>query len=178
MLSSKTFLPTLIIAVLASAPAAVYLLSPARPLASARDVKGRKAAADFVLEDAEGGHAKLSDYRGRVVLINFWATWCGPCNVEVPWFVQFEKAYRDRGFAVLGVSMDEDGWQVVKPYIVAQKINYRVALGNDQVAQLYGGIDSLPTTVLVDREGRVAASHIGLVTKDNYKAEILRLLEH
>src|SRR5205823_3675613 len=121
--------------------------------------------------------AKLSDYKGKVVLLDFWATWCGPCKIEIPWFMEFEQTYKDRGFAVVGVSMDEDGWDVVKPYIQARKINYRVLLGNDQVGQLYGGVESLPTTFLIDRSGRIAKVHVGLETgRDGFKNEILNLL--
>jgi cytochrome c biogenesis protein CcmG/thiol:disulfide interchange protein DsbE len=138
--------------------------------------EGRKAAPDFTLKDAQGAAVKLSDYRGKVVLLNFWATWCGPCKVEMPWFVEFEKTYRDRGFAVLGISMDDDGWKSVKPYIGAQKITYRVVVGDDALSKLYGGIDSLPTTFLIDRNGRIAAMHTGLVGKGDYEKEILDLL--
>jgi thiol-disulfide isomerase/thioredoxin len=120
---------------------------------------------------------KLSDYKGKVVLLNFWATWCGPCKVEIPWFMDFQKAYKDRDFAVVGVSMDEDGWDAVKPYVEQKKMNYRVVLGNDQVSQLFGNVDSLPTTIVIDREGRIASMHIGLVAKATYQKEIEKLLE-
>jgi peroxiredoxin len=104
--------------------------------------KASKAAPNFTLKDADGRNVSLSDYKGKVVLLNFWATWCGPCKLEIPWFVEFEQKYKDRGFAVLGVSMDEDGWEVVKPYLAKTKVNYRILLGNDDVAKLYGGVDS------------------------------------
>ena len=145
--------------------------------AAAKPAGVRKAAPDFALRDLNGSTAKLSDYRGKVVLLNFWATWCGPCKVEIPWFIEFEQTYRDRGFAVLGVAMDDEGWEVVKPYIESRKINYRVMLGNDRVAQQYGGVDSLPTTFLIDREGRIAATHIGLVSRRSYEDDIRQLLD-
>src|SRR5690242_2179580 len=106
----------------------------------------RKPAPDFTLKDANGQTVKLSDYRGKVVLLNFWATWCAPCKIEIPWFMSFEQQYKARDFAVLGVSMDEDGWESVKPYLEEHKINYRIVVGNDNTSKLYGEIDSLPTT--------------------------------
>ena len=137
----------------------------------------RTLAADFTLKDENGASVKLSDYRGKVVLLNFWATWCGPCGVEIPWFTDFEQKYKSQGFAVLGVSMDEDGWAAVKPFVAERKINYRILMGNDSLAQLYGGLDSLPTSFLIDREGKVALPpHIGLISKNEYLNEIQCLL--
>jgi len=139
--------------------------------------KDRKPAAAFTLKDANGKAVQLADYRGKVVLLNFWATWCGPCGVEIPWFVEFEQRYKAQGFAVLGVSMDEDGWTSVKPFLAEHKMNYRVLLGNDSVSQLYGGLDALPTTFIIDREGNLAfPPHIGLINKNDYVAEIETLL--
>jgi cytochrome c biogenesis protein CcmG/thiol:disulfide interchange protein DsbE len=146
--------------------------------AAVKSEKDRKAAPDFSLKDANGQTVKLSDYRGKVILLDFWATWCGPCKIEIPWFIEFEQTYKDKGFSVIGVSMDEEGWTVVKPYIQQRKVNYRVLLGTEQVGQLYGGVDSLPTTYLIDRSGRIAAVHIGLESgKDGFQNEINRLLE-
>jgi peroxiredoxin len=134
-------------------------------------------APDFTLTDANGNSVKLSDYRGKVVLLNFWATWCGPCALEIPWFVEFEQQYKSKGLEVIGISMDEDGWKVVKPYIQERKVNYRVLLGNDTVSQLYGGVESLPTTFIIDREGKFAFSpHVGLAEKNEYLTEIQSLL--
>lgn len=136
----------------------------------------RKPAPNFSLKDADGKVVKLSDYKGKVVLLNFWATWCGPCKIEIPWFIEFEQNYRDKGFAVLGVAMDEEGWAAVKPYVAAHKVNYRMVIGDDMTAQMYGGVDSLPTSFLIDREGRTAAVHVGLVSKKVYIDDIAQLL--
>ena len=161
--------------------AAILTTACSNPSASVRAAvkpeKDRKNAPDFTLKDADGKTVKLSDYRGKVVLLNFWATWCGPCKIEIPWFMEFEQTYKDRGFAVLGVSMDEDGWETVKPYIADKKVNYRVLLGDEVVGNLYGGIESLPTTFLIDKDGRVASVHIGLVSKRDYSTEIDHLIE-
>lgn len=145
-------------------------------LTAVKFVKNPVPVPQINVKDLDGQTISSADWRGKVVLLNFWATWCGPCKIEIPWFLEFEKEYKDRGFAVLGVSMDEDGWQAVKPYIRDAKINYRVLLGNDQVGDLYGGVDSLPTTFLIDREGRVASVHVGLVSKTTYSDEISHLL--
>ncbi len=139
--------------------------------------KERKPAPDFTLRDANGATVRLSDYRGKVVLLDFWATWCTPCQVEIPWFVEFEQSLKGKGFAVVGVSMDEDGWDVVRPYIRKRGINYRILLGDDHTAELYGGVEALPTTLLLDRNGRIAAVHKGLASdKDGFLHEITELL--
>ena len=144
--------------------------------AAVKKEKDRRIAPDFTLKDAMGRPVKLSDYKGKVVLLNFWATWCGPCKIEIPWFIEFEQTFKDKGFAVLGVSMDEEGWDIVKPYLERSKINYRVLIGDDMTAQNYGGVDSLPTSFLLDKEGRIAATHVGLVSKSVYQNDINTLL--
>jgi peroxiredoxin len=148
-----------------------------KPAAPSFDALKSQAAPDFTLNDATGAALRLSDYKGKVVLLNFWATWCGPCKTEIPWFTEFESARKDEGFAVIGISLDEDGWKSVKPYLDAKKVNYRVAVDDGTVAQKYGGVDSLPATILIDREGRIAGRHIGLVSKSMYEAEITGLLK-
>jgi peroxiredoxin len=150
--------------------------SPSSGHSRVKPTNERREAPDFALKDANGKTVRLSDYRGKVVLLNFWATWCGPCKIEIPWFVDFERQHKAQGFAVVGVSMDEDGWQAVKPFVTELGINYRVLLGDDTVAQLFGGIDSLPTSFLIDREGRIAATHIGLVSKSRYEHELQQLI--
>jgi cytochrome c biogenesis protein CcmG/thiol:disulfide interchange protein DsbE len=131
----------------------------------------------FSLKDANGETVRPADYKGKVVLLDFWATWCGPCKIEIPWFIDLERQYKDQGFAVLGVSMDEDGWGAVKPYVQKMKMNYRVLLGNDDVSTAYGGLDSLPTTLLIDRQGKIASVHIGVSAgKEEFKNAIVQLL--
>jgi peroxiredoxin len=145
---------------------------------SAKSAATRKPAPDFTLKDAGGTSVKLSDLRGKVVLLNFWATWCGPCALEIPWFIEFEQQFKSRGLEVVGVSMDEDGWAAIKPYVAEHKLNYHVLLGNDSVSQLFGGVESLPTTFVIDREGRFAfPPHVGLPGKNEYLSEIQALLD-
>ncbi len=153
--------------------------SSSRPVnaSSLKPEKDRKAAPDFSLKDADGRTVRLSDYRGKVVLLDFWATWCGPCKIEIPWFMEFERKFKDRGFAVIGVAMDDEGWEVVKPFVADVGVNYRIVQGSDTIAQLYGGVQALPTTFLVDRLGRVASVHVGLASKRDFEDGIEKLLE-
>jgi peroxiredoxin len=144
--------------------------------ANTKNRKAAKTAPDFALKDINGRQVKLSDFRGKIVLLNFWATWCGPCKVEIPWFIEFEQKYKDRGFAVIGVSMDEEGWSVVKPYLAERRINYRVVVGTEKLGQDYGGVESLPTSFIIDKEGRIVSTHVGLVSKSDYESEIVQLL--
>ncbi len=139
--------------------------------------KDRKSAPDFALKDADGKVVHLSDYRGKVVLLDFWATWCGPCKIEIPWFMEMQRQDKDRGLEVLGVAMDDEGWEAVKPFLAQMGVNYRVVIGNDMTAQLYGGVDALPTTFLIDRSGKIAAVHVGLASKKDFEDGIEQLLQ-
>ena len=145
--------------------------------AAVKAVNERKAAPEFALKDADGKTVKLSDYKGKVVLLNFWATWCGPCKIEIPWFIEFQKTYKDKGFTVIGVALDDEGWEAVKPYISDKQVNYPVVTGDSVVEQKYGGIDALPTTFLIDKEGRIANTHVGLVSRKEYESDINELLQ-
>jgi peroxiredoxin len=136
----------------------------------------RKAAPEFTLTDASGRLVSLSDFRGKAVLLNFWATWCSPCEQEIPWFVEMQHSNESRGFTVIGVSMDAEGWSAVKPYLERKRVNYPVMLGNDQVAGLFGGLQAIPLTLVIDRGGRVAAVHAGLCRRDEYESDINAVL--
>jgi cytochrome c biogenesis protein CcmG/thiol:disulfide interchange protein DsbE len=148
---------------------------PAKPLV--REDSKRQHAPDFALKDADGRLVHLADYRGKVVLLDFWATWCGPCKIEIPWFQEFQRKYKDRGFEVVGVSMDDDGWKVITPFVQMKKINYRVVLGDDKTGDLYGGLEALPTTFVIDRSGRIASVHVGLAGKKDFSDAIEKLLD-
>jgi peroxiredoxin len=145
--------------------------------AAVKPEKDRKMAPDFALKDATGKTVKLSEHKGKVVLLNFWATWCGPCKIEIPWFIDFQQQFKDRDFAILGISMDDDGWKSVKPYLEQKKINYQVMIGTEELSTLYGGVDSLPTSFLIDRAGKIASIHTGLISKSEYQTEIQDLLD-
>jgi peroxiredoxin len=134
-------------------------------------------APDFTLIDSTGSPIKLSELKGKVVLLDFWATWCGGCKVEIPWYMEFETKYAKKGLATIGVSMDDDGWKSVKPFLQKHKINYPIVIGTQDIANEYGGLPSLPMTLLIDRSGKVAESHPGMVNKEEFENKIKQLLE-
>jgi thiol-disulfide isomerase/thioredoxin len=166
-------------AVLAVALAVAFYFFNARWLSPApRQVKAAvnyPLAPDFSLTDSNGARLALADYKGKVVLLDFWATWCGPCRIEIPWFVQLQEKYQNQGFAVVGVAM-EDTQDAVNEFYQQFHLNYPVALGDSQVAARYGGIGGLPTSFLIGRDGRVYAEHTGTTNADVFQDEIQQLL--
>ncbi|HWN86673.1 MAG TPA: TlpA disulfide reductase family protein [Vicinamibacterales bacterium] len=151
--------------VLAGAPLSAELLKPA----------ARKPATNFSLPGRDGKPVQLSTLKGKVVLLDFWATWCAGCKVEIPWFIEFDKAYRSKGLAAIGVSMDDEGWKRIEPYLQKNPISYTIVAGNFDTAAPYN-ITALPVTVLIDRAGRVAAQHVGVVDKKSFETELKQLL--
>ena len=126
------------------------------------DVNGIMAP-DFELPTLDGRKVKLSDYRGKAVLLNFWATWCPPCKVEMPWFVDLQKQYGNDGLVVLGVAMDDTTPQKIAAFASEMGVNYPVLLGTDQVSDDYGNVQYLPTTFYIGRDGRIVAKMDGLL---------------
>jgi peroxiredoxin len=152
--------------------------------ASIQPAQQRKQAPAFWLEDAAGKKTTLADYRGKVVLLDFWATECGGCVREMPEFMDLAQAYRKKGLAVVGVSMDilyetlknsTEGWSRVKPFVEAHKVNYPILMGDDQVTKRYD-IQALPLTYLIDKRGRIAAAYAGVVDRGNVESNIQALL--
>ena len=136
----------------------------------------RKAAPDFSLEDSTGSLIKLSSYKGRVVLLDFWATWCTGCKQEIPWYMEFQDKYKKSGLSAIGVSLDDDGWKSVKPFLQEHKINYPIVIGNWDTMGKSFAFDSMPATLLIDREGKIADLHVGMVDKAAFEREIQILL--
>jgi len=144
--------------------------------AALQSSKERKRAPEFALEDSAGKTVKLKDYRGKVVLLDFWATWCTGCKKEIPWFAGFQNKYGAKRFAVVGVSLDEDGWKVLRPFLADGHVPYEVVLGNDATAKSFG-IENMPDTFLIDRKGKLAAAYrAGLVDRDDIESNIKALL--
>ncbi len=161
----------------AAALMAAFLIEPALLSAEVVKPRYRKVAPGFTLSDAKRAPVTLSDFKGKVVLLDFWATWCAASKVEMPWYAEFESRYRDSGLAIIGVSMDDEGWAIISPYLEGRPtINYPIVLGDHDVADRFG-LASLPITLLIDRNGKVAAKHFGLVDKADVENEIRKLLK-
>ena len=135
----------------------------------------RQAAPDFTLRDLQGQPITLSHLKGKVVLLDFWATWCGGCKVELPWYAEFDRKYRERGLAVVGVSMDDGGPEMVKTFLAQKGIAYPVVIGNEALGDRFG-LQSMPLTLLIDKGGRIAVSHGGIVNKASFEEHIQSLL--
>lgn len=134
------------------------------------------SAPEFSLAGLDGKPLSLADYRGKVVLLDFWATWCVPCRTEIPHFVEFQNKYREQGLQVIGISMD-DGPKPVQEFYQQYKMNYPVALGTDKVAESYGGVLGLPVAFLIGRDGRIAAKYVGEAQMPVIEQNIQTLLQ-
>jgi thiol-disulfide isomerase/thioredoxin len=117
------------------------------------------------------------EFKGKVFVVDFWATWCGPCKEEIPGYVELQKKYGDKGFVIVGVSLDQQGPPVVKRYAESAKINYPLVMGDDSMVAAFGGIDAIPTTFLIDREGRIRHRKVGAMDTAEYEKLITPLLE-
>ena len=137
----------------------------------------RKPLSDVALTDSKGATVNLSAYKGRVVLLDFWATWCEGCKEEIPWFMEFQDKYKKTGLTVVGASLDDDGWKSVKPYLRRHKINYRIVIGTSESAKQFGVDKGMPVTLLIDRAGKIADVNLGMVDKSAFQSEIESLLQ-
>lgn len=139
-------------------------------------MRGKKAPA-FTLTSLDGKKVTLADYKGRPVLVNFWATWCGPCKVEMPWFEEFRKQYASQGFEVLGLTDDADaGNEVITKVAHKAGVSYPILLTDGKVQTAYGGMDVLPMSFYVDRNGVVVEQTAGLGSKDQIEANIKKII--
>lgn len=135
---------------------------------------GRQAP-DFVLEDLQGKKVKLSDFRGKAVLLNFWATWCGPCKVEMPWFVELQKQYGPQGLEIVGVALDDSGRDTISKFAKEMGVNYTILQGQDSVGDAYGAM-GLPTSYFIDRNGKIVESVSGLLARSEIEGDIKKAL--
>lgn len=132
-------------------------------------------APDFELATLEGNRFRLSDHEGKVVILNFWATWCAPCRVEIPDLIEMQEELKDEGVLFVGISLDHEGKEIVEQFAAEADFNYPILLDDGSVSDKYGGIYALPTTVLIDRDGNISYRIPGMVTKD-YLLPILEKL--
>jgi peroxiredoxin len=133
-------------------------------------------APEFALPDLDGKVVKSSDLRGKVVILDFWATWCPPCRQEVPHFVALQSKYRDQGLAIVGLSLDKGGAGDVKPFVEEYNVNYMMLIANDQTARDYGGITGIPTTFVLDKDGKIVKRFMGFTDPAVFEETIRPLL--
>ena len=133
-------------------------------------------APDFELQSLDGKDLRLSSLRGKAVLLNFWATYCGPCKVEMPWFVELQKEYGPQGFQIVGVAMDDAGTDEIAKFAKDMGVNYPILLGKEAVGLSYGGVNVLPTTFFLDRNGKVIAREFGLQSRSVFVDHIKEAL--
>jgi thiol-disulfide isomerase/thioredoxin len=148
--------------------------SPAYP-------KAPKPAPEVTLKDLDGKDLSLAQYKGKVVLVNFWATWCEPCQVEIPWLIEMQQKYAAKGFTVLGIAMDEEGASVVTPWVQKERfdvngsksqMNYPIVIGNDAAADKFGGLFGYPTSLLITRDGKIVQRITGIINEEEISKSI------
>jgi len=135
-----------------------------------------QAAPDFTLTSLDGHTVHLSDYRGKAVLLNFWATWCEPCKIEMPWFVELQNRYASDGLQVLGVAMDDASEEDIAKFVKEMGVNYPIVVGKEGVGSAYGGVQFLPETFYIGRDGKVISSAFGLKGRGEIEANVKKAL--
>lgn len=133
-------------------------------------------APNFSLPDLQGNTLKFSDFKGKVILVDFWATWCGPCKLEVPHLVDLYEQYNAQGFEIIGIALDNSGAEVVEPFTREYNVTYPVVLGNREVAIAFGGLTAIPTAFLVDKSGNIVGKYVGYQEKAVLEEAIKKLL--
>ncbi len=134
-----------------------------------------KRAPDFTLKTMEGKNFTLSEHRGKVIVLNFWATWCGPCRKEIPDFIELHQEMKNDGVIFAGISLDKEGWEKVRPYANNMGINYPVMVDNGKVSRQYGPIRVIPTTLIINKKGQVEYVAPGMLTKEKLKPILSKL---
>lgn len=134
-------------------------------------MEGKQAPA-FSLKGADGKALELKSLTGKVVVVNFWATWCPPCRAEIPGMQEVYEKYKSKGLEIVGVSLDRDGWRAVTPFLQKTKMTYPVVMGGQEVAEAYGGISAIPTSFVIDRKGKIVKHHVGYFSKDDFEKAV------
>src|SRR5271170_6585655 len=155
------------------------------PVLKADSPKADLPEPELTLKDLDGKDVSLSEYKGKVVLVNFWATWCEPCRVEIPWLIEMQQKYGPKGFVLLGIALDEEGKSVVAPFVAKERfdvggqmlpMDYKILIGNDEAADKFGGLFGYPTSVLISRDGKQVKRVTGAISVDDMAKEIESLL--
>ena len=134
-------------------------------------------APDFTLTSLDGREVRLSQFRGKVVILDFWATWCPPCKMELPHFIELHKEFQDDGLVIIGVSLDKTGVRDVASFVNEWKIPYVIVMGTGEVVRSYGGIRGIPTTFVIGKDGKIYRKYVGYRKKEVFKEDVLKLLE-
>src|SRR5271167_2136714 len=148
-----------------------------RPGVAGEHITQSTVAPDFSLEALDGKTLRLSDLRGKAVLLNFWATWCGPCKIEMPWFVDFQNQYGSQGLQIVGVAMDDASKEDIGKFAKDLGVNYPILIGKESVGDQYGGVPALPETFLIGRDGKIIDKIIGLKGKADIEESIRKALD-
>jgi thiol-disulfide isomerase/thioredoxin len=136
---------------------------------------------ELTLKDLDGNDVSLSAYKGKVVLVNFWATWCEPCRIEIPWLIEMQQKYGPRGFVIVGIALDEEGKSVVAPFVAKERfdvndqklpMSYKILIGNDDAADKFGGLFGYPTSILISRDGKQIKRVTGIISEDEMNKAI------
>jgi cytochrome c biogenesis protein CcmG/thiol:disulfide interchange protein DsbE len=143
--------------------------------------KADLAEPELTLKDLDGKDVSLSEYKGKVVLVNFWATWCEPCRVEIPWLIAMQQKYGPKGFVLIGIALDEEGKSVVAPFVAKERfdvdgqklpMSYKILIGNDDAADKFGGLFGYPTSILISRDGKQIKRVTGMISEDEMNKAI------
>ena len=147
-----------------------------RPQQAANSQMKSDVAPDFALQSLDGKTIHLSDYRGKAVLLNFWATWCAPCKIEMPWFVELQKEYGPDGLQIVGVAMDDASPKEIADFAKEMGVNYPVLIGKEAVGDAYGGVQFLPESFYIDRNGKVLDKAFGLKGRGEIEDDIKKIV--
>ncbi|HVN47211.1 MAG TPA: TlpA disulfide reductase family protein [Bacteroidota bacterium] len=155
----------------------VFILLVLGYVSSVAQTDQKQLAPNFSLKKEDGTTIELAKLKGKVVIVNFWATWCPPCRAEIPDFIKVQEQYKKNGLVIVGISLDQNGWPAVHAFAAKAKFNYPIVLGNDEVVQAYGGIDAIPTSFIIDKKGYIVDKQVGMLTNETLEPKLKSLLK-